>query len=140
MKEFVLTKPYATIEAMINGDEVAVAKEELWKGEIKEYAIVSRIGNRYDLNGNKIVGYVSSPYYKEKKMEEKDMKYTEIEKIIDQEIAAAVEAANAHYAQEVAQLKADHEKEIITLKEKHAIELVQAKDKAKADLIAKLNS
>lgn len=141
MKQYVLTKPYATLEAMINSDEVARAKEELQKGEIKEYAIVSRIGNRYDLNANKILGYALNPYYQEKTMEDKkDMKYTNIEAIIDQEIATAVEKANIQHAQEIAKINADHEKEVIAIKEKHAADLVKAKDLAKAELLAKLNA
>lgn len=155
MKEFVLTKPYKTIDDMLNSDEVEIAKRELAQGIIKQYAIVSRKGNRYDLSGNKIENYVQNPFISTqcncdnsnflksfiniKKSEEKSMKYLDIEKIIDKEIENAVEKANIQHTQEIAKLKADHEKEIISLKEKYAIEIVKAKDTAKAELIAKLN-
>ena len=66
MKEFVLTQPYSTVEEMVNSGEVAVYKEELQQGNIEKYAIVSRIGNRYDLNGKKIEDFVKNPYLKKK--------------------------------------------------------------------------
>ena len=54
MKEFILTQPYTTIEEMVNSGELSVYKEELQQGNIEKYAIVSRIGNRYDIEGKKI--------------------------------------------------------------------------------------
>lgn len=149
MKEFVLTQPYSTVEEMVNSGEVAVYKEELQQGNIEKYAIVSRIGNRYDLNGKKIEDFVKNPYLKKKqdvvenvkieiaetlsveeeKMEVKTMKYCEIEMFIDKEIEKAV-----------AEIKEKHAQEIAVLKEKHAEELANAKYEAKAELIAKLNA
>lgn len=149
MKEFVLTQPYSTVEEMLNSGEVAVYKEELQQGNIEKYAIVSRIGNRYDLNGKKIEDFVKNPYLKKKqdvvenvkieiaetlsveeeKMEVKTMKYCEIEMFIDKEIEKAV-----------AEIKEKHAQEIAVLKEKHAEELANAKYEAKAELIAKLNA
>lgn len=151
MKEFILTQSYATIEDMVNSGEVAVYREELQQGNIEFYAIVSRIGNRYDICGNKISGYVQNPYLlinvpveetiqqdavqnvtkpaevveiEEKKEEETDMKYAEIEALIDAEIE---------------KVKATYEQEIAILKEQHEKELADAKEQAKAELIAKLN-
>lgn len=150
MKEFILTQPYASLEEMLNSGEVAVYKEELEQGNIEKYAIVSRIGNRYDLNGKKIESFSKNPYLKKKEdvaknvkietaetlsdeeekiMEVKVMKYFEIEKLIDAEIEKAVAELNAKYEQELA-----------TLKEAHANELASAKEKVKAELLAKLNS
>lgn len=138
MKEFVLTQPYASLDEMINSAEVAVYKEELQQGDIEEYAIVSRIGNRYDLDGNKIEGFATNPFCKvaeasteikeEKVTEETGMKYIEIEKLIDAEIEKAVAEVNEKY-----------EKELFALKEKHAQELATAKETVKAELLAKLN-
>ena len=152
MKEFVLTQSYATIEDMLNSGEVAVYKEELMQGDIDFYAIVSRIGNRYDIYGNKIEGYVQNPYLlcqmsvcehqeeaqnvvepiieiEHKKEEEIDIKYANIENLIDAEIENAV-----------AQVKIAHEQKIATLKEQHEKELAEVKEQAKAELIAKLNA
>ena len=154
MKEFVLTQPYSTVEEMVNSGEVAVYKEELQQGNIEKYAIVSRIGNRYDLQGNKIENYVDNPFIEkedvivftcdeitkedviekadktiEKILEEEYMKYIEIERLIDAEIEKAVAEVNEKY-----------EKEIISLKEAHENELASAKEKVKAELLAKLNS
>ena len=154
MKEFVLTQPYSTVEEMLNSGEVAVYKEELQQGNIEKYAIVSRIGNRYDLNGKKIENYADNPFIAkedvivftcdeitnedvieeasitvEKILEEEDMKYCEIEMFIDKEIEKAV-----------AEIKEKHAQEIAVLKEKHAEELANAKYEAKAELIAKLNA
>lgn len=149
MKEFILTQSYATIEDMLASGELAVYEEELQEGEIQSYAIVSRIGNRYDIDGNKIEGFVQNPYIspvckqqeeiqnvvkpvdveiEEKKEEETDMKYAEIEALIDAEIAKAVDGVKATYEQEIAILKEQHEKE-----------LADAKEQAKVELIAKLN-
>ena len=69
MKEFVLTQSYATIDEMLHSGEVEVYKEELQQGNIEKYAIVSRIGNRYDLNGIKIDGFVDNPFSKKKEVE-----------------------------------------------------------------------
>lgn len=149
MKEFVLTQPYNTLEEMLNSGEVAVYKEELQQGNIEKYAIVSRIGNRYDLNGKKIEDFVKNPYLKKKqdvvenvkieiaetlsveeeKTEVKTMKYLEIEALIDKEIEKAVAEVNAKYEQELS-----------ALKEKHAQELATAKAEVKAELLAKLNA
>ena len=153
MKEFVLTQPYSTVEEMLNSGEVAVYKEELQQGNIEKYAIVSRIGNRYDLQGNKIEDFVDNPFLVkenipvsyceitnedvveeadttiEEILGEKTMKYVEIENLIDAEVEEAV-----------AKVETKFKKEIITLKEQHAQELANAKEEAKAELLAKLNS
>jgi len=154
MKEFELTQSYGTIEEMINSEEIAVIKEELSKGEIEFYAIVSRIGNKYDIAGNKIVDCAQNPYLLcqapvceqqeaifqseifaepvdveiEKIEEENEMKYPEIEALIDEIVAKEIEGVNLAHAEEIAKLK-----------EEHAIELENAKAEAKAELIAKLN-
>lgn len=145
MKEFNLTQPYATLEEMMNSAEVAIYKEELQQGSIEKYAIVSRIGNRYDLNGNKVEDFAINPFcchkeekvveveapteIEEKVMEETSMKYLEIEALIDKEIEKAVAEVNAKYEQELS-----------ALKEKHAQELATAKAEVKAELLAKLNA
>lgn len=146
MKEFVLTQPYASLDEMLNSGEVAVYKEELQQGDIENYAIVSRIGNRYDLHGKKIEGFAKNPYLKKKEenvvenvktqavkedivKEKTDMKYLEIEKLIDAEVEKAVAEINEKY-----------EKELALLKEAHAQELAKAKEEVKAELIAKINS
>lgn len=148
MKEFVLTQPYNSLEEMLNSAEVAIYKEELRQGNIEKYAIVSRIGNRYDLEGDKLIEFAPNPFYKksvgfvtaeithedvitaveENIMEEKEMKYPEIETLIDEVVAKQVEG-----------VKLAHEEEIAKLKEEHTQELVKAKAEAKAELIAKLN-
>lgn len=136
MKEFILTQSYATIEEMINSDEIAIYKEELKQSKINAYAIVSRIGNRYDFEGNKIDNFVFNPYYKEQetevieeistteeineKMEETSMKYAEIEVLIDKEVENAI-----------AELNAQHEQELERVRN-------EAKQEAKAEIIAKL--
>lgn len=149
MKEFILTQSYTSIDEMLNSDEMSVYKEELQTSEVKEYAIVSRIGNRYDLDGNKIEGFVNNPFYKtqevevceeaktipvvceieEKNMEEEKMKYPEIEAFIDEVVAKQIEGVKLVYEEEIAKLK-----------EEHAQELVNAKAEAKAELLAKLNA
>ena len=153
MKEFVLTQPYNSLEEMLNSAEVEIYMEELQQGFIEKYAIVSRIGNRYDLNGNKIEDFVDNPFLKQEKIPvvcekitecdvieeeninteeiigEEIMKYFEIEKLIDVEIEKVV-----------AEVKAQHNEEIAKLKEEHALELANAKEEAKAELLAKLNS
>ena len=131
MKEFVLTQPYATIEEMINSGEVAVYMEELKQGDIDMYAIVSRIGNRYDLKGNKIDFIANNPFYcnEEKNTEGYSMKYGEIEMLIEKEIEKAVADVNEKYEAELTALKEAHEKEIAVVKEN-----------VKAELIAKINS
>ena len=135
MKEFVLTQPYGNLEEMLNSGEVAVYKEELQQGNIEKYAIVSRIGNRYDLNGNKIENYAINPYCGS--AEVKEMKYTEIEALIDKEVEKAV-------AEAVATLEAKHKTEIEELKQQHANNLVELKNEirtvVKAEILAKLNS
>jgi hypothetical protein len=162
MKEYVLTQPYNSLEEMLNSAEMSIYKEELMQGNIEKYAIVSRIGNRYDLNGNKIEDFVDNPFFVKQEdipvsyceitsediIEEagitikefiggKTMKYTEIEEMIDDEIQSAVENALADaevkHEQEIEQLKKLHEDELATVK-------ANAKAEAKAELIAKLNN
>lgn len=157
MKEFVLTQPYNSLDEMLNSGEVAVYKEELEQGNIEKYAIVSRIGNRYDLSGNKIEDFVYNPFFKknvqfdveyltsedvieeanttieellvveEKNMEEEEMKYPEIEQIIDKVVAEQVDGVKAIYEEKIAELKKENEQNIVI-----------AKAEAKAELIAKL--
>lgn len=151
MKEFILTQPYGNLEEMLNSAEVGIYKEELQQGNIEKYAIVSRIGNRYDLQGNKIEDFVDNPFLVkedipvsyceitnedvveeadttiEEILGEKTMKYVEIENLIDAEVEEAV-----------AKVETKFKKEIITLKEQHAQELANAKAEAKAELLAKL--
>jgi len=157
MKEFVLTQPYNSLDEMLNSGEVAVYKEELEQGNIEKYAIVSRIGNRYDLSGNKIEDFVCNPFFKkdvqfdvehltredvieeanttieellvveEKNMEEEEMKYPEIEQIIDKVVAEQVDGVKAIYEEKIAELKKENEQNIVI-----------AKAEAKAELIAKL--
>lgn len=139
MKEFVLTQSYSTIGDMLRSEEVKAFVSELEKGEIAEYAIISRIGNRYDLDGNKIAQYAPNPYAtvcannapaetENKEQGEIEMKYAEIEALIDNEIAKAVAEVNAR-----------HEKELAELKEKYTAELENAKEAVKAEIIAKIN-
>lgn len=146
MKEFVLTQPYCTVQEMLNSGEVAVYKEELEQGDIEKYAIVSRIGNRYDLHGNKIEDFVCNPYVKknekdvvrnaktknaieELNKEKTNMKYCEIEMFIDKEIEKAVDEANVK-----------HEQELALLKDEHAKELASVKQQVKNELLEKLNA
>lgn len=152
MKEFVLTQSYGTIEEMVNSSELDVCRDELKQGIIQEYAIVSRIGNRYDIYGNKIEGFTQNPYLIcqcqselndvllqdavncpickiEENKEESEMKYPEIEALIDEIVKSAIEGVKLAHAEEIAKLKEDH-----------AVELVKAKEEAKAELIAKLNA
>ena len=158
MMEFILTQSYATLEEMLNSDEIAIYKEDLERGTYEKYAIVSRIGNRYDLQGNKIEDFVDNPFFVkedipvfscekitnedvieeagitiEEFLGEKNMKYFEIEKLIDAEVEKAV-----------AKVKAEYEQNITDLKTLHDIELANAKANAKAEareeLLAKLNS
>lgn len=140
MKEFNLTQSYATIEELLNSGEVAVYKEELQQSDIDKYAIVSRIGNRYDLQGEKIEKYALNPYFattekiavvveeNKKEGEINIMKYAEIEALIDNEVAKAV-----------AEVNAKHEQELATLKEQHAQELANVKYEVRAEIIAKIN-
>ncbi len=140
MKEFNLTQPYASITDMVNSEEVKSFINELQQGNIDEYAIVSRIGNRYDIDGKKISKFAANPYVitcaniaqvdtENKEQGENDaMKYAEIETMIDNEVAKAVKEVEAKHAQELAELK-----------ERHAQELVTVKSTLKAELIAKLN-
>ena len=152
MKEFILTQSYATIEEMINSEEVAVIKEELNKRNIDLYAIVSHIGNRYNIYGEKINGgYAQNPYLlcqvqedtqnvvepviEEIKEEETDMKYAEIEALIDAEIKKAVDNVKAEYELKISA----YENDIAVREEEHKQALANAKAEAKAELLAKLN-
>ena len=130
MKEFFLTQEYSNLTEMINSDEVAIYKKELQTSDIEKYAIVSRIGNRYDLDGNYISDFVVNPYLQveEEKITEVDkMKYAEIEAVIDNIINTAVE-----------KVKAEYEERIATLETAHEVELAQAKAEAKSEAIAEL--
>lgn len=158
MKEFVLTQPYASLDEMLNSAEVGIYAEELKEGNIEKYAIVSRIGNRYNLKGEKIEGFVENPFIQKSQenvieetdynvkeetieiMEEKTMKYPEIERVIDETVAKQVEGVKLVYEEEIAKIKAQHEQEVAELKSTHEIELANAKAEAKAELIAKLNA
>lgn len=139
MKEFKLIQSYSTIGEMLNSEEVKEFVNELKQGNIDEYVIVSRIGNKYDLDGNKIAQYVLNPYFsvaeeisvtveENKEQGEIEMKYAEIEALIDSEIAKAVGEVNAR-----------HEQELAELKEKYTAELENAKEAVKAEIIAKIN-
>ena len=138
MKEFTLTQPYATTDEMINSAEVGVYKEELRCSNEEDYAIVSRIGNRYDLFGNKIERFAKNPFMatteklsavQEIQKEEPIMKYAEIETLIDNEVAKAV-----------AEVKVAYEQQIINLKAQHDAEIANVKENVKAELIARLNA
>lgn len=138
MKDFVLTKPYSTIEDMLNSEEVTIFKEELKNGNFENYAIVSRTGKRYDLKGNKIDSFAKNPFFeqheettiieKNQTEEQKEMKYVDIESLIDKEVAKAVEETRIMY-----------EKEIENLKLQHANELISIKDTVKAEILSKIN-
>ena len=139
MKEFALTQPYATTDEMINSAEVGVYKEELRCSNEEDYAIVSRIGNRYDLFGNKIERFAKNPFMATteklsavqeiQKEEQPIMKYAEIETLIDNEVAKAV-----------AEVKVAYEQQIINLKVQHDAEIANVKENVKAELIARLNA
>lgn len=139
MKEFTLTQPYATTDEMINSAEVGVYKEELRCSNEEDYAIVSRIGNRYDLFGNKIERFAKNPFMATtekfsavqeiQKEEQPIMKYAEIETLIDNEVAKAV-----------AEVKVAYEQQIINLKAQHDAEIANVKENVKAELIARLNA
>lgn len=139
MKEFALTQPYATTDEMINSAEVGVYKEELRCSNEEDYAIVSRIGNRYDLFGNKIERFAKNPFIATteklsavqeiQKEEQPIMKYAEIETLIDNEVAKAV-----------AEVKSAYEQQIINLKAQHDAEIANVKENVKAELIARLNA
>ena len=138
MKDFVLTKPYSTIDEMLNSEEVTIFKEELKNGNFENYAIVSRTGKRYDLKGNKIDSFAKNPFFeqheettiieKNQTEEQKEMKYVDIESLIDKEVAKAVEETRIMY-----------EKEIENLKLQHANELISIKDTVKAEILSKIN-
>lgn len=128
MKEFILTQSYATIEDMENSDEMSIYNNELKQGDIEDYVVISRIGNRYDILGNKIDGLAKNPFYKNKNMEGNKMKYVDIEALIDKEIENAV-----------AEIKEQYEKEIAELKSQHENELANAKELVKAEILAKIN-
>lgn len=167
--EFFLTQSYSTLEEMLNSAEVGIYKEDLQRGTYEKYAIVSRIGNRYDLEGNKIEGFVDNPFIakedipvftcekitnedivKEAGMtiEEfiggKTMKYPEVEAFIDEVVAKQIEGVKLAYEEDIAKLKEQHEQEIAELKAIHEDELATAKANAKAEakeeLLAKLNN
>ena len=165
MKEFILTQSYGSIEEMLNSVEVAIYKEELQQGSIEKYAVVSRVGNKYDIDGHKIEDFVDNPFFAkeekctcynelecicdnegnfEEKMEEKEMKYPEIEAFVDGVVEKQVEGVKRAYEEKIAKFKAQHEQEIAELKELHESELATAKANAKAEakeeLLAKLNS
>lgn len=160
MKEFILTQPYGSLEEMLNSAEVAVYREELQQCNIEKYAIVSRIGNRYDLNGNKIEGFVDNPFFikeekcaccnelecicdnekivnegnfEEKNREGTNMKYPEIEAFVDEVVSRQIEGVKLAYEEEIAKIKAQHEQEIAELKEFHESELATAKANAKTE-------
>lgn len=142
MKEFVLTQPYLSVDEMVNSGEVAVYKDELQNCGEELYAIVSRTGKRYDLFGNKIDDFAQNPFLgknengqiqdliiiEEKKVEDKEMKYSNIEALIDAEVANAIEQIKAEHAKEIENLKAEHAKEILTVH-----------DAVKAELLAKIS-
>lgn len=158
MKEFVLTQPYGTMEEMLNSAEVGIYKEELQNSREEKYAIVSRIGNRYDLNGNRIENFARNPflqkeenvveeqradnahYIEEKKEEVKDMKYVEIEASIDKEIEKAIAEVKVAHEKEIANLKVQHGIELANLKARHVEELAEITAHVKEELIAKLNA
>ena len=130
MKEFILTQPYNSIEEMVNSGEMAVYVDELKQHSISKYAIVSRIGNRYDIHGNRIEGFIDNPFgvnVEELKTEGISMKYLEIEALIDAEVEKAT-----------AELKVKHEQEIESLKQVHELELANVKSQVKAEILAKL--
>ena len=159
MKEFILTQSYGSIEEMLNSVEVAIYKEELQQGNIEKYAVVSRVGNKYDIDGNKIEDFVDNPFFAkekkctcynelecicdnekivnegnfEEKMEKKEMKYPEIEAFVDGVVEKQVEGIKRAYEEEIAELKKVHEDELATAKE-------NAKAEAREELLAKLNS
>lgn len=139
MKELKLTQSYSTIDEMLKSEEVKEFIQNLKKSDISEYAIVSRIGNHYDLDGKKIAKYAPNPYFsvaevssvtveENKKQGENTMKYAEIETLINNEIAKAV-----------AEVTEKYEKQFTELKEQHAQELANTKYEIRAELIAKLN-
>lgn len=142
MKEFVLTQPYLSVDEMVNSGEVAVYKDELQNCGEELYAIVSRTGKRYDLFGNKIDDFAQNPFLgknengqvqdltiiEEKKVENEEMKYSNIEALIDAEVAKAIEQIKAEHAKEIENLKAEHAKEILTVH-----------DTVKAELLAKIS-
>lgn len=141
MKEFQLTQSYATIREMLDSDEMAIYNDELMEGEIDEYAIISRIGNHYDIDGNKINGYVKNPYIKASPMsindfkeEAKTMKYTEIEKVIDEEIAKAIAEANVSRETMINEIRAEHENALNAVKIKHEEELTSLRNYYEAKL------
>lgn len=157
MKEFILTQPYGSLEEMLNSAEVEIYKEELQQGNIEKYAIVSRIGNRYDLNGNKIEDFADNHFLVkedipvsyceitkedviedagvtvEEILEGEVMKYPEVEAFIDEVVAKQIEGVKLVYEEEIAKIKAQHEEELVIAK-------ANAKAEAKEELLAKLNN
>lgn len=153
MKEYVLTKPYPNTASMINGDEVGKVIESLMVGDVRSYAIVSRIGNRYDLSGNRIDGFAENPFYKpteelqvveepqqEQEREEHNMKYVEIEALIDAEVEKAVAQIKQKHDAEIAEINAQHEAQVAEINERHATEIAEVRLNVRAELIAKLNA
>ena len=149
MKEFILTQPYASLEEMLNSAEVGIYKEELQQCEIKKYAIVSRIGNRYDINGNKIEDFADNPFIiiaeeiddKVLEIEEDEEDDEEGECSVDkyEHIKDAIEdLIDEEIEKVINELYYKHSQEIAILKEKHAQELEKVKRETKAELIAKL--
>jgi hypothetical protein len=144
MKEFILTMPYSSTEEMANSGEVAVYKEELQQSGEEKYAIVSRIGNRYDVFGNRIGDFAINPFLTQTQeevpveiietiTEEKEMKYAEIEALIDREIEKAVTELTEKHQLEIAELTRKHTLEIAEMQ-------VNAKAQAKAEILALLNA
>lgn len=153
MKEFILTQSYATIEEMINSDEMAIYIEELKTSKVEEYAIVSRTQKRYDINGNKIENFVKNPFIVEEiaanepvieknVLEENKMKYCEVESAIDKVVYDIIKQTNAKCFEEIEALKIAHENEISNLKEEYENQLINVKEsartEAKAEILAKL--
>lgn len=150
MKLFVLTQPYANLEEMLGSAEVGIYKEELQQGNIEKYAIVSRIGNRYDLNGNRIEDFADNPFLVKEDipvfcentdkeiLEDKTMKYLDIEKLIDAEVEKAVSEVKASYENEIEVLKQSHAQEIEELNNVHEEEKVKIKAEVINDLLNKL--
>lgn len=128
MKEYILTQPYSNMEEMLNSAEVGIYKEELSNCTDEEYAIISRIGNRYDIFGNKIENYALNPFItKEYKKEETEitMKYAEIETLIDNEISKAVAEVKNMYEQEIAKINEHHNEEMALVKENIKAEIIE---------------
>lgn len=149
MKEYILTQPYGNLDEMLNSVEVSIYKEELTQGNIEQYAIVSRIGNRYDLHGNKIEGFAKNPYLTGQKTEEETViveetimstRYQKIEELINEEVAKEVAKRKDAFEVEVRLFREQYEQEISSLKAKHEEELAKVRDEVKAEFIARLTA